>query len=108
MPIACISRRKAVFMTAEIGNKDGVHGEYIYRVKPLGRVERHDNVWYRHVQKAYILRERGIVPKRQVWNETILSRACDAYWTGESSSQPNWEYLTDAAVVEEEVAQPTA
>lgn len=109
-PGQCLSRRSAVFMTDDARRTlDGVHGTYVYRVRPCCRVERRDNVLYGNVQKAYLKRTYAGRPDGRLlerfpdWNEQTVAANVDAYWTNQSEN-PNWEYLTCKAVVVELIA----
>lgn len=94
------------------GGLDGVQGEYVYRVEPLGPVERRDSAWYGNVQGARLKEKyRGtleyrILARYPEWSEEMLAINAEAYWSGRASDKPNWEYLTVEATVAELVGQP--
>jgi hypothetical protein len=104
-PPQCIGRRAAIFMTdAPERGRDGVYGQYVYRVEPTGPVERYDSGWYGLVQKAHLKRKyagRPGIAAYPDWTEKLLADCADAYWAGRTSPMPNWEFLTSGARVAE-------
>ncbi len=73
----------------------------------LSSVERRDNVWYGNVQKAALKRKYAgqaagrLLAAYPDWNEETIAENTRAYWAGDASANPNWEYLTlEARVIE--------
>ncbi|MFG6084063.1 hypothetical protein ACEUZ9_000305 [Paracoccus litorisediminis] len=92
-PEDCLAHRDAVFMCSEIWDihRCGGATETVALLKPEGPVTRHDLEWSNAI--IMLLNEgRGL-------DDPDVRDACLAYWTGEATGDPLWEFLTPAARV---------
>lgn len=83
---------KSVFMCTSIDDLDNcMEGIYLFEVKPLGIIQKHDMNWSTEIS---CLAGDGA-------DETKIKQAAQNYWNGvpHSSSEPLWEYLTSSAEI---------
>lgn len=102
-PNGFISRENCVYMTDNIEDIDNAGGftNFIYIVKPIGSVSRHDLNWMSEID--CIVSETDDIEDGTVISE-IKSCALN-YWNGveHDSGEPVWEYLCSSAKVISEV-----
>jgi hypothetical protein len=92
-PVAALARGDAVFMCDDPQDCDncGAHCEWLFRVEPVGRVERHDLAWATAID--LVLSEGA-----DDGHPDVVEHA-RRYWAGEASADPVWEYLAATARV---------
>jgi hypothetical protein len=39
------------------------------------------------------------------WNDNLIERCCSAYWSGEATASPGWEFLTTSCTVREVLSE---
>lgn len=86
-----IPHYEAVFMVDNIEDIDNAGGatDYIFHLKPLGPIERHDMSFQSEILIA-------ISDKKSLAEIKLIAKK---YWTGISSKEPVWEYLTREAII---------
>lgn len=94
-PPGMIPRREAVFLIDELSHetasRSGAREGVLLEVEVEGVVERSDVHWWALVfDEVYQGREA---------DRKLVARMIDAYWRGEPSDKPLWEYRVRSAVV---------
>lgn len=92
-PANALAHRDAVFMcdNAQDCDNAGAHCEWLFRVQPDARVERHDMDWATRLD--------GMVSDGVSPDEPEVLRLAANYWNGVPSELPVWEYLTPKATI---------
>ena len=93
-PSEMISHKEAVFMVDNDEDIDNVGGgtEYVFTLKPLSKVEKHDISWSTEIS---ILIDEGY----SIDSEEV-KKAAENYWNGVVHKDgPLWEYLTKRAEI---------
>jgi len=104
-PVGSLSRNRAVYMTCCIEDVDTCGGaaEHIYRVMPLGPVEKHDLNWMSEIDLIF----SELSDAADMEAEDTISRVQMAalnYWEGVPHyNECCWEYLTTLAKITKEV-----
>lgn len=102
-PEDCLPRNKCIFMVAQpdpdLIERAGGYAQYIYQVEPQGRVERNDVHWW-----AKILNEGAIdvfkgTPEEKAEALVACQPMAEAYWLGDASERPLWEYRSVRGVI---------
>jgi len=93
-PKNMISHKDAVFMTDNTDDLElaGAVTDWIFKLKPLGKVERHDVNWNSEIE--------SLLSSGHDENSMEVIEAANNYWSG--IPHPNesvWEYLTNAAEI---------
>ena len=93
-PYGLLSHRDSVFMCDKVDDvelaKDYV--DYIFVVKPLGRVERHDLMFGRDIC--------SLISSGFSIDDDLVKDLAHRYWNGECHPKHNvWEYLTTSAEI---------
>lgn len=110
-PNYMIGHHKGVFMCSKDENNTNDYGlddldccgagtDYIYKMAPMGPVQKHDLHWMTEVQ--CLCDEMDKYDNNSEEYNTILSRIkenIDKYWEGIPSDQPMWEYITSHAEI---------
>lgn len=91
-PTGMLSHREAVFMCDSDEDLDAAGGgtEWVFTVKPLGPVQKHDMNWGSEI--SMLLEEYDI-------SDSQIEEAALNYWHGVPSVDPLWEYLTPSALI---------
>jgi hypothetical protein len=92
-PPNMISHRQAVFMCDNLEDLDlaGASDRFIYKVQPLGIVQKHDLNWSSEID---------VLTSDDDVDEETLKKAAMHYWRGDPHyNESVWEYLTPYAVV---------
>lgn len=88
-PSNMIAHRDAVFMVGDEDDLDGGGGgtEYVFQLKPLSSVERHDMNWSSEIS--------SLVDDGYDYNSPEIKQAAENYWNGvPHHNESLWEYLT--------------
>lgn len=91
-PLHCLAHKNSVFMCDNDNDIDCAGGgtEWVFEVKPLGAIERHDMNWSSEISGAIC---------ENAPEETLREYAMN-YWNGlPHHSESVWEYLTTSAVI---------
>ena len=91
-PLNMKPHHESVFMCTSIDDLDNcMEGIYLFEVKPLGLIQRHDMNWSTEIS---CLVGDGA-------DETKIKQAAQSYWNGipHSNREPLWEYLTSSAEI---------
>jgi len=88
-PAHCLSHAHAVFMcdSGEVLDAAGAATEWVFEVKPLGPVSRHDMNFSAAVSCAL----------SEGQSEAVVADLARQYWMGVAGGDPLWEYLTSSA-----------
>lgn len=95
-PDGCLPRHASIFLVdrpdGDLIERVGGYADHIYQVEPQGPVERNDVRWW-----AVILNEGALdVAHGSKAERAEALAACrplaEAYWRGEASDNPAWEY----------------
>lgn len=86
-----LSHKESVFMTDNIEDIDNAGGatDFLFTVKPLGPVEKHDMAWQSEILLAI---QSGA-------NLKEIKGMANKYWEGVATENPVWEYLTRKAKI---------
>ena len=98
-PAHCLPRAQSVFLVDDPDTdnieKAGGYADYVFRVEPVGEVERNDVGWWAEIYGGgafeYADGDTGVLED--------LKPAADAYWAGAASRSPRWEFRAREAVV---------
>lgn len=93
-PKHCLAHKNAVFMCASDEDIDLAGGgtEYVFVVKPLGPVSKHDINWSSEISVALCEKKKSL--------QQDLIYFSTQYWSGVShNAESVWEYLTTSAEV---------
>ena len=104
-PSSFLSRNNAIYMCKDIDDIDlsGGATDYIYIVKPLGKIESHDLNWMSEID---LIMDEAYSHGEQEDSTTInkVQKAALNYWNGVPHfNESVWEYLTTSAEVIREV-----
>lgn len=88
-----MAHKDSVFMVQSDLEIDGAGGgtEYVFKVKPLGPVEKHDMAWATKISELL-----------DNIDETSIKQCAENYWLGVpfyNKSESLWEFLTPAAEI---------
>ena len=92
-PSNMLAHSEAVFMTDNDDDLDSAGGgtDWVFTLRPLGRVERHDMNWGSEI--SMILDETNDL------DDYRFEEMANNYWSGKPSYDPLWEYLTPSASI---------
>lgn len=92
-PPNMISHKNAVFMVDNLDDLDdvGASDAFVYKVMPLGPVQKHDLNWSSEID---------MLTSDEEGDENMLKKAAMYYWWGKPHYNASvWEYLTTYAVI---------
>jgi hypothetical protein len=99
-PRDCLSRGQSVFMVADprLAETAGGYEDYVYEVRPVGKVERNDLNWY---EVLNVLDNYSIEEQEQIdLNDPEWIAAAKNYWKGvPHPGRSMWEYRSPSAVI---------
>lgn len=93
-PINLLSHKESVFMVGDPDDIDLAGGgtEYIFTVKPLGPIQKHDMNWSSEIS--------SLISEGYDINSKEIIDAANKYWNGTPHHDENvWEYLTTKALI---------
>ena len=93
-PAHCLAHRNAVFMCDNQDDIDSAGGstDYLFTVKPLGPVSKHDMNWSSEIC--------SLISEGHEFDSDEVYEAAQSYWAGEAHPDESiWEYLCSSAIV---------